>query len=318
MKKPYKQLTLKQRYQIQNLSEANFSNSYIADKVKCNKSTIGREINRNKNSIYCAEEAHKLASKRRKTAAKASKFTQRAMDLILALMIKDLSPAAIAGRCELEGFDIVSHETIYRWIYNDKKRKGEAYKYLLRSYRGFRKTRKTQDGRGLLADRVSIDQRGQSANDRSQKGHWEGDTVHGKKGSLVTLVDRKTRFLAVRKSETRTKNEVTKKINSMLKLHKSKTLTVDNGREFYGHQEVKRISNVKVFFADPYSSWQRGSNENANGLLRRYYPKGCDFSTVTAQHLRRTVEKINLMPRKLLNWKSAYEVHYGVSVALIT
>ena len=103
----------------------------------------------------------------------------------------------------------------------------------------------------------------------------------------------------------------------MLNQHVATTLTVDNGREFYGHKKVTASTHVKIYFADPYASWQRGSNENANGLLRRYFPKGTDFSNVSAQQLRRVVEKINLMPNKLLKWKSAYEVHYGLSVALI-
>ncbi|CAA0098004.1 Uncharacterised protein [BD1-7 clade bacterium] len=211
----------------------------------------------------------------------------------------------------------VSHETIYQWIYRDKQRGGQLHKYLLRAFRGYRKKRGTPDGRRLLADRTPIDERGKAANDRLHRGHWEGDTVHGKKGNLVTLVDRKSRYLMARKSQTRTKIEVTDQLNKMLKQQVSRTLTVDNGREFYGHRDVAKQSNVKVYFADSYASWQRGSNENANGILRRYYPKGFDFTTINAQQLRRTVEKINLLPRKILGWKSAHEVHYGVSVALI-
>ena len=149
--------------------------------------------------------------------------------------------------------------------------------------------------------------------------YWgDYNTVHGPNGSLVTLTDRKSRLLDAKKTKSRTKNEVGKRLINMLNGHSAKTLTVDNGREFYGHKEITKSTNVTVYFADPYASWQRGSNENANGLLRRYFPKGTDFSKVTAQQLRRAVEKINLMPRKLLNWKSAYEVHYGLSVALIT
>jgi IS30 family transposase len=181
-----------------------------------------------------------------------------------------------------------------------------------------RKRRKAHDGRGLLADRVPIQERPAAANNRLHSGHWEGDTIHGQGGNFVTLSDRRIRLLAARKTQTRTKIEVGKRLVEMLNLHEAKTLTVDNGREFCGHKEVARKANVSVFFADPYASWKRGSNENANGLLRRYFPKGTRFSTVSAQQLRRAVDKINLMPRKLLKWKSAYEVHYGVNVALMT
>lgn len=104
----------------------------------------------------------------------------------------------------------------------------------------------------------------------------------------------------------------------MLKKHEPKTLTVDNGKEFCGHKSVSKSCGIPVFLADAYSSWQRGSNENSNGLLRRYFPKGTDFSKVTAQRLRRVVEQINLMPRKIFGWRTAYEVHYNVSVALMT
>jgi IS30 family transposase len=134
----------------------------------------------------------------------------------------------------------------------------------------------------------------------------------------VTLTDRKSRLLDARKTQSRTKVEVGRRLIDMLESHEAKTLTVDNGREFYGHKDIAKKANVSVYFADPYASWQRGSNENENGLLRRYFPKGTQFSTVSAQQLRRAVEKINLMPRKLLKCKSAYEVHCGVSVALIT
>ena len=104
----------------------------------------------------------------------------------------------------------------------------------------------------------------------------------------------------------------------MMSGQRAKSLTVDNGREFFIHKAITKKSGVKVYFVDPYASWQQGSNEHANGLLRLYFPKGCDFSDVYTQQLRRGVEKINGMPRKLFGWKTAYEMHYGVSVAFIT
>lgn len=147
------------------------------------------------------------------------------------------------------------------------------------------------------ADRVSIDLRSEAANSQQQIGHWEGDTVHGKHGNLVTLVDRKNRYLRARKIRRLGKDEVGSRLVKMLSDQKSHSLTVDNGREFYGHKKVARKSGVEIYFADPHASWQRGSNENANGLLRRYFPKGSDSSQVSGQRLRRVVEKINMMPR---------------------
>ena len=321
MKKPYRQLTQQQRYQIQACEEAGFSQTDMAIQVGCNKSTISRELKRCKAERYNAETAHNSAMKARRSADKATRFTPVLWQLIMGQLARDWSPGAIAGRMTLEHCKgSISHETIYQWIYRDKKVGGHAHRYLLRAYRGHRKRRKAHDGRGLLQDRVSIDQRPEAANKRLHYGHWEGDTVHGRGGNLVTLVDRKSRLLAARKTQSRTKDEIGKRLITMLGEHRSKTLTVDNGREFYGHKNIALRSDVAVYFADPYASWQRGSNENANanGLLRRDFPKGTDFNKVSAQALRRVVEKINLMPRKLHNWKSAYEIHYGLSVALIT
>ncbi|CAA0090376.1 Uncharacterised protein [BD1-7 clade bacterium] len=140
-----------------------------------------------------------------------------------------------------------------------------------------------------------------------------------KNGNLVTPVDRKSPCPMARKSKTRTKIEVTNQLNKVLQQPVARTSTVDNGLELYWHCDVAEQSNVQVYFADPCASWQRGSNENVNvnGLLCRYYPKGFGFTTINAQQLRRTVEKINLLSRKILGWNSAHEVHYGLSVALI-
>ncbi len=319
MKKRYRQLTLKQRYQIQAGQDVGFSQSTIAGQVGCHKSTISRELKRCKHGRYDAEKAHHLAIKMRQLADKATRYTPELWAMITDKLANAWSPAAIAGRlCLEQRKQRISHETIYQWIFRDKKKGGASHRHLLRAYRGYRKRRRAHDGRGLLQDRVSIDQRPLAANNRHHYGHWEGDTVHGRQGSVVTLVDRKSRLLAARKTQSRKKQEVGQRLIEMLKPHTAKTLTVDNGREFYGHKEVARKADISIYFADPYASWQRGSNENANGLLRRDFPKGTDFNKVSAQALRRVVEKINLMPRKLLNWKSAYEVHYGLSVALIT
>jgi len=317
--KPYRQLTQLQRYQIQACEEAGLSQTHIALQIGCHKSTVSRELKRCKVGRYNAEVAHKSAIKVRRSSVKSTRFTPLLWQQIIGQLARDWSPAVIAGRVALEsGQQSISHETIYQWIYRDKHSGGVSHRYLLRAYRGYRKRRKTHDGRGLLRDRVSIDQRPEAANQRLHIGHWEGDTIHGREGNLVTLVDRKSRLLNARKTSSRTKAEVGHKLITMLTAFQAKTLTVDNGREFYGHKDIANKANVDVYFADPYASWQRGSNENANGLLRRYFPKGTNFNKVSAQALRRVVEKINLMPRKLHNWKSAYEVHYGLSVALIT
>ncbi|MCH3719376.1 IS30 family transposase, partial [Campylobacter lari] len=140
---------------------------------------------------------------------------------------------------------------------------------------------------------------------------------HGLGGNLVTLVDRKSGYLSAYPVKRRTRRQVTRAINLMLQGHAAHTLTLDNGREFAGHERIALRSQCQVFFADPYSSWQRGTNENTNGLLRQYFPKGSDFSKLTVEAVNRTVARINLRPRKRLGWKTPYEVHTPHSVALM-
>ena len=148
-------------------------------------------------------------------------------------------------------------------------------------------------------------------------GDWEGDTVHGVGGSLVTLADRKSGYLSAYPVKRRTRRQVTRAINLQLKGHVAHTLTLDNGKEFAGHERIALKSGCDVYFADPYSSCQRGTNENTNGLLRQYFPKGTDFSKLTVAAVNRVVAQINLRPRKRLGWKTPYEVYAGVSVALM-
>lgn len=315
----YRQLTLEQRYQISAGIKAGFTQQQIADDVGCNKSTISRELRRLNGADYCPKSAYLDAFRRRHLATKATLYDKQLWALVVRKLQAGWSPAAIAGRIRFERDHYrLTHETIYQWIYKDRFNGGHVHRSLLRAYRGFRKPRKHHNWKGLAPHRDPIGKRPKAANNRLHCGHWEGDTVHGSDGSLVTLVDRKSRFLEARKIERRTMNDVTEKLTLMLNKHTAKTLTIDNGSEFFGHQTVSKKTSTKVYFADPYSSWQRGSNEHANGLLRRVFPKGTNFNDIPAQKLRREVEKINLMPRKIHGWKTAYEIHYKTRVALIT
>ena len=154
--------------------------------------------------------------------------------------------------------------------------------------------------------------------ERSRLGDWEGDTVYGHGANVVTVTDRSRCYFDARKVKRRTCAEVTEKMVDILKGHQAHTLTLDNGVEFHGHREIAEKAKVDVFFAEPYSSWQRGSNENANGVLRRDLPKGSNFVRLTPQRLRRIVEKMNKRPLKCLGWRTPFEVYYGVSVAVVT
>ena len=168
-----------------------------------------------------------------------------------------------------------------------------------------------------MRNRVSITERPAEVETRERLGDWEGDTVHGVGGNLVTLVDRKSGYLSAYPVKRRTRRQVTRAINLLLQGHAVHTLTLDNGREFAGHERIALRSHCQVYFADPYSSWQRGTNENTNGLLRQYFPKGSDFSKLTVAAVNQVAARINLRPRKRLGWKTPYEVYSGVSVALM-
>jgi len=315
----YRQLTLVQRYQIQGLHDAGYRQTVIAQHVGCDKSTISRELKRLAAGQYCAETAHEQAIWRRRHAAKATRQTPWLLRLVRQALVKGFSPAIIAHRLELElGKPMVSHETVYRWIYDDYQAGGDLHQFLVRAYNPYRTCYGVYDRRGIVPGRKPISERPAVVEKRQRQGDWEGDTMRGKRGHIVTLVDRASRYFAARKVQHRTRKAVTARIVEMLKAHPAHTLTLDNGAEFNGHGDIEQRADVNVYYATPYASWQRGTNENTNGLLRRYLPKGTDFYKVSAQQLRRYVERLNHRPRKCLGWKTPYEVRYGVSVAVIT
>jgi IS30 family transposase len=316
---PYRQLTQEQRYQIQAGLEAGKSYSQIGAAIGCHKSTVSREVRRCKPGVYRAKQAHGQALEHRHHADKATKKQGWLYRTVRKMLGKPMTPEAIANRLALEtGEKHISHESIYRWVYEDWQSGGELHKHLVRAYKPYRKRYGVYDRRGRISGRRMINERPAIVEERSRLGDWEGDTVHGHGGNVVTVVDRTSRFIEARKVKRRTRAEVTEKIVDILKGHRSHTLTLDNGVEFHGHCEIASKAKVEVFFAEPYSSWQRGSNENANGVFRRFAPKGSNFARLTPQQIRRIVEWMNNRPLKCLGWRTPFEVHYGVSVALVT
>ena len=316
---PYRQLTLEQRYQIQAGLEAEISYSQIGEKIGCHKSTVSREVRRCEPGKYRASQAHRQAMERRHAAAKATRKQGWLYETVCRLLSMPMTPEAIANRIALEtGSKLISHESIYRWVYEDWRNGGTLHKHLVRAYKPYRKRYGVYDRRGRIPGRRMLYERPAVVEERSRLGDWEGDTVHGRGGHVVTIVDRTSRYFDARKVRRRTRSEVTEKMVSMLKAQPSHTLTLDNGVEFHGHRDIARKAKVDVFFAEPYSSWQRGSNENANGVLRRFLSKGSNFAEVTPQRLRRIVEWMNNRPLKCLGWRTPFEIHYGVSVALVT
>jgi IS30 family transposase len=239
------------------------------------------------------------------------------------LILEDWSPEQISNWLRLEEDIHVSHEWIYQYILRDKKRGGSLHRHL-RCQKLRKKRYGSPDRRGQIKGRVSIDERPSVVNERSRIGDWEADTVIGKQGCavLVTLVERKTRFSVIGKALNRTAQEVTAVILRCLEPLASKveTLTYDNGKEFASHQDIAKELDAPGYFAHPYHSWERGLNENTNGLIRQYFPKGLDLSDIADAEIQAVMDKINNRPRNCLGFKTPNQLFLGISppVALVS
>ncbi|MCL1049209.1 IS30 family transposase [Shewanella abyssi] len=282
--------------------------------------TISREISRNKplTYTYFDNAAQEKALARRQIPRHQKKYSNiKLRTTVITLLKRGWSPATISGRLKLEHPDDplfhVSHEAIYQWVIKDFKHSGNLYCYLAKRHKNRRKQRKYGDLRGQIKGRISIHDRPQVVDTRSRIGDWEGDLVEGKKGSgyFVTHLERKSRYLIAKKIDDKKAasfNRVSIEAFQALPEAKRLTLTLDNGKEFSAFKELESAVGIDIYFADPYSSWQRGANEHANGLLGRYFPKGTDFSAVTSEQLETIVNLINNRPRKILNYQTPAEV----------
>ncbi len=303
----YSQLTIQERYQIFGFLEAGFSEAKIAKKIGRGRSTISREVNRNKSSgKYWPEKAHQKATKRKKNTRKHTKLTSDMEETIKEKLEIKWSPEQIYGCCKKHNIDMVTHQTIYQYIWQDKKNGGDLYKHL-RHAKKKRKKYGSKEKRGQIKDRISIDKRPEIVNLRLEFGHWEGDLmVSGKdgKGVLITMVERISGLLLTRDVDSKDAEKVSDAIISMMAPFAPcvKSITFDNGKEFAKHKKIAKALNAKVYFAHPYSSWERGSNENTNGLIRQYLPKKTSFETVSQEEITRVNAEINLRPRKRLGY----------------
>lgn len=317
----YNQLTQCQRYQIHALLKSEHNQTEIAETIGVHKSTISREVRRNRGQRgYRPKQAHQKAIDRRKR--ERGRIHPQIWAWIEEKIRQDWSPEQISLWMEKFREISVSHEWIYQYIYANKRAGGELHKHL-RCQKKRRKRYGSHDRRGKLVDRVSIELRPDVVDGRSRLGDWEADTVIGKKSpyALVTLVERKSRFTLVKKINRRTAEATSNAVVQLLKPYHLKTLTItcDNGREFAGHQEIAKELDADVFFAHPYASWERGTNENTNGLLRQYFPKGSDFSKITDEKVQFAQKRLNQRPRKCLNILTPEIVFFKLSdVALET
>ena len=314
----YSQLTSEQRYQIYALLKAGHLQTEVAQIVDKHKSTISREILRNSGARgYRPIQAQRLCEQRKQGRYKG-RFSATDWHLIEYLLSEhQWSPEQISLRLKEDGILEISHERIYQHIILDKHTGGDLYTYLRERVKRRKRYGSGKERRGRISNQVSIDERPKAVDARDEPGaDWEGDLIIGSrhKQAIVTLVDRSTRYTFLAKVPFKTALAVQQAICSCLSSVKQlfRSCTLDNGKEFALHEKISEKLGGQVYFAHPYSSWERGTNENTNGLIRQYFPKDCDFTTITDEHLKDVQDKLNNRPRKILGMKTPNELLFGI------
>jgi len=316
MPKGFHHLTRDLRCQIDALKKMGISQRGIAKIVNISASTVSREIKRNAIiSGYCFDQADKKAQERRSRASQTSrKMTPEFIAKIRGKLNEHWSPEQIAGRFKLEGL-MISHETIYRYIWDDKQKGGRLFRDLRHHGKRYNKRSSSKPGRGCIPHRVDIKERPAIVELKSRIGDWEGDTIIGAnhQGAILSYVDRHSKFTLLKKLDRRTAENVkAATIDKMAELpHQPLTITYDNGKEFSEHLEIGETLDAKCYFATPYHSWERGLNEHTNGLVRQYVPKSSDLQEVSDEKIQKIENHLNNRPRKVLKYRTPFEVFYG-------
>jgi len=313
----YHQITSAERYTLGVLRRGGLSPAAIARVLGRHRSTIGREVRRNgtpRDGCYRPQLADWYAQGRRSWSRRNQRFSTQDWERIQALVREDWSPEQIAGRLQADQELAISHETIYRYLWADKAAGGTLYRHL----RGARKQRRKRygryDSRGRLAGKRSITTRPPIVDARTQLGHWEGDTVLGASQAgpcVLSLVERKTGYLVLGQLRQRTTAEVNRRATRLIQAQAQsvRTITVDNGTEFHGYAAIEQVTAAEFYFATPHHAWERGTNENTNGLLRQYLPKGQSMAHLTQHDCNRIAAKLNRRPRKRLGYRTPEECY---------
>ena len=310
----YSRVTEEERNHIHRWRQAGLGVRVIAARLGRSPSSISRELARNTGQRgYRPKQAHRLAQERALRPG-PRRFTEDVRLDAVARLREGWTPEIISGRARLEGRPWVCKETIYKHVYADAKLGGELWTHLPRSRRKRRRRCPRQEGRGRgrIPNQRMIDTRPASVETRRQAGHWEGDLINGahETGNLVTLVERTTRFTLVGRTDSKEAAEVSAVIEAcfaLLPVGIRLSVTFDNGKEFAQHEALARRLGLDVYFAKPYHSWERGTNENTNGLIRRLYPKQSSFASIREAELARIDKYLNDRPRKCLGWKTPRE-----------
>jgi len=309
----YTQLTQEQRYQIYVLMKAGHNQTQMAALVACHKSTISRELRRNRgHKGYRPQQAQALA-RMRHYRCHPPRIGEQTWHWVELLLRQEWSPEQIAGRLQLEQRPTISHQRIYLYIYADKQRGGTLYRHL----RSQKKQRKRYGGharRAQIPHRTSIEQRPPIVASKCRIGDWEADTIIGArhKGAILSCTERKSKLTLLRKLETKGALEVKRNCIELLSpcAEQVHTITVDNGKEFCEHKAIAHALQTRIYFAHPYASWERGLNENTNGLIRQYFPKKFDFAKISHEEVQHVVARLNNRPRKTLGFRTPNEVFF--------
>lgn len=300
---PYHQITLAERHTLSVLRKQGFSNAQIARMMDRHRSTVGRELRRNcrTDGAYRHAVAQEKTNGRRRRSRRNSQFGRIEWELVETLLRGRFSPEQISGWLKLLGLLEISHQTIYRRVKQNRRRGGALWQNLRQPVR-YRKRYGTPEKRGRLAGKRHISERPIEVEARREVGHWEMDLIVGASDQhcIVTLVERATGVTLIGKLRCRKAATVNKRVIDLIRGHSLlfKTITVDNGPEFHGYEEIERATGVTFYFATPYASWERGTNENTNGLIRQYVPKRTSMKRLTDKHCDAIAAALNNRPRK--------------------
>lgn len=311
----YHQITSEERYTFAALRQQGFSCPEIARRTGRHRSTVWREFRRNRchrtDGAYRPSKAAERTNGRRSRARRHSHFSAAQWQLIDELLRRQWSPEQIAGRLQLFGVLSISHETIYRHVWRDQRQGGDLHRHLRGSPKQRRKRYGAYDSRGRLAGKRHISERPAEVENRKVPNHWEIDTVMGKgsKDCIVTLCERKTGFLTIGKLPDRTQRATTDRVVERMKKlpGRFKTITADNGTEFHDYKNIEIATGTTFYFATPYHSWERGTSENTNGLIRQYLPKGTSMASISQHRCNAIARKLNSRPRKRLGYRTPEE-----------
>lgn len=321
-------LTVNQRYEIQTLINLGHKQKEIARYIGKDKSVISRELMRNcdkRSGAYRAALAQRKYEQRQGQKPKHERFTEPVQAYVEEQLSRDYSPEQIVGRARVEGVACVSHERIYQHIWEEKKKGGGLYKHLRAQGKRYRKRGSSKDSRGIIAGRVGIEHRPPVVGLKERLGDVEVDLVIGAahQGALVTINDRASGLVKIRKVESKEASVVEEAIVEALQEWKPwlHTITSDNGKEFARHHAVSRELEADYYFARPYHSWERGANENLNGLIRQYFPKKMSFEEITQQQAAQVEHILNSRPRKRFEFRSPreqFQILSNTKVAFVT